>query len=155
MIRSAALAAVLVAGLMAGGDAQALDESDVIGIWEVDAEAYRQGLLEAMEDYLAQMPAEMRAQLQEAMLGPLDEEEGVEASAEFRPGGEMVFHATGEPPTPGTWRLVGDRVEFAREGREEDEAAYIATVVDGVMRAVPALDESDVPFEVPLTLHRR
>ena len=154
MIKPAALAAALLAGLTAGG-ALALEETDVIGTWQVDAEAYRQGLMEALEGYLAQMPAEMRAQLQEAMLGPLDEEEGVEASAEFRPGGVMVFHASGEPPEPGTWRLVGDRVEFAREGRGEDEPAYIATVVDGVMRAVPALDESDMPFEVPLTLHRR
>jgi hypothetical protein len=153
MIRPAALAAALIAGLAAGG-ALALEETDVIGTWQVDAAAYRQGLLEAMEDYLAQMPAEMRAQLEEAMLGELDEDEG-EAHAEFMPGGVMVFHATGEPPTPGTWRLVGDRLEFARDGREEDEPAFIATVADGVMRAVPVLDESDLPFEVPITLHRR
>jgi hypothetical protein len=154
MFRSAALAAVLAAGLMAGG-AAALDESEVIGTWQVDGAAYRQGLMAAVADYLAQMPEEMRNQLQEAMFGELEGEGMDEASAEFMPGGEMIFHATGEPSMPGTWRLTGDQIEFARQGREEDEPAYVGTVAGGVMRVVPTLDENDMPFEVPLTLHRR
>jgi hypothetical protein len=156
MRKTGALFVLFSAGLMADaarGVEERTEESDVVGLWDVDGEVFRSDFERALESEFAGMPDVLRVHVKteaelkiEQMLG------GGGAYAEFRPGGEVIFHSPGDVPSAGSWSLDGERIRFGREARLEGEPGYDGTVEEGVMRVEP---DPDLPLTVPLTLRRR
>lgn len=156
MRRTGALFALVSAGLMtdaARGVEEKREESDVVGIWDVDGEVFRSDFERAIESEYAGMPEVLRIHVKseaelkiEQMLGSGG------AYAEFRPGGQVIFHSPDGAPSAGSWTLEGERIRFEREAKLEGEPGYDGTVEEDVMRVEP---DPDLPLTVPLTLRRR
>jgi hypothetical protein len=156
MRRTGALLALFSAGLLADaarGVEERGEESDVVGTWDVDGEVFRSDLERALESQFAGMPDIVRVHAMTAAQGQIEQMLGEGgAYAEFRPGGQVVFHSPGDPPSSGSWSLEGERIRFERAARAEGEPGYDGTVEEGVMRVEP---DPGLPLTVPLTLRRR
>jgi hypothetical protein len=156
MRRTGALFALVSAGLMteaARGVEERKEEGDVVGIWDVDGEVFRSDFERAVESEYAGLPEVLRVHMQseaELKIGQMLGSGG--AYAEFRPGGQVIFHSPGDAPSAGSWSLDGERIRFERAARLEGEPGYDGTVEEGVMRVEP---DPDLPLTVPLTLRRR
>jgi hypothetical protein len=150
-----ALIALFSAGLLADA-ARAVEgrteESDVVGTWYVDADVFRSDLERELELQFAGMPEIVRIDTMAAAKRHLERsfERGM-AYAEFRPGGEVIFHTADDPPSAGFWSVRGERIRFKRRAQIEDEPGYDGTIDEGVMRVEP---DAKLPMTVPLTLRR-
>lgn len=150
-----ALIALFSAGLLADaarGVEERTEESDIVGTWYVDADVFRSDLERVLELQCAGMPEVVRIDMMAAAQRHLERsfERGI-AYAEFRPGGEVIFHSADDPPSAGSWSVEGERIRFKRKAHIEGEPGYDGTIDEGVMRVEP---DAALPMTVPLTLRR-
>lgn len=147
-------AALLALGLSASA-ALAADPSDVVGRWEVDAEAMRAQMEGMIEMQLQGLPEAQRGQAMAMARSQLDSMVGKMAGeAEFQPDGTVVFTSPSAADTTGSWSLDGDVITFQRAERAPGEPAYVGQIVGDVIEMQPEGGQAG-PQNVVFVLRRK
>jgi hypothetical protein len=135
--------------------ALAADPSDVVGRWEVDAEAMRAQMESMIEMQLQGLPEAQRGQAMAMARSQLDSMVGrMAGEADFQPDGTVVFTSPAQADSAGTWSLDGDEIRFQRAERAPGEPAYVGQIAGDVIEMQPEGGQAG-PQKVVFVLRRK
>lgn len=126
--------------------------ADPVGVWRFDEQGFQSALIEMLQPLLAEMPEDMRPQMEQMMLQQFEtRRNGGPNVARFRVDGTIVHEDDTGARREGTWRSVGpDTIEITIPGDNDP----IEAVIDGD-RIIADFSEPEMGMTMQMVWHRQ